>query len=198
MAARMAEPPDADTDDCHASGNRPGRQGEDGVRSRGHPLPRSRHLEAGRSTACCSGVHRIEKSPFVLRLLELVDEELDGVGRAHGRENATKNKDLLQVLARNEKVSFRVPDLRMSMAGKMRLSANLTVQNDFRVTGALEFFEDDFIHTATGIDERRRDNRQRATFLDVSRRTEEALWPLESIGVHTTVRTLPEEGTTVL
>jgi len=41
------------------------------------------------------------------------------------------------------------------------LVGQFPVQNNLRVTGALELFEDDFIHPAAGIDQRRRDNRQR-------------------------------------
>lgn len=42
-----------------------------------------------------SGVHRIEEVTIVLRLLELIDEELDRVGRAHRRQNTAQHEDLL-------------------------------------------------------------------------------------------------------
>jgi hypothetical protein len=54
---------------------------------------------------------------------------------------------------------------------------------DFRVARTLELFEDHFVHTAAGIDQRRRDDRQRAAFLDVARGAKEALRPLQGIGI---------------
>ena len=65
----------------------------------------------------------------------------------------------------------------------MRLSANLAVEDDFRIAGALELLEDHLVHAASRIDQRRRDDGQRAAFLDVARRAEEALRPLQGIGV---------------
>ncbi len=78
----------------------------------------------------------------------------------------------------------------MSMAGKMRLSATLPVEDDFRVAGALELFEDDFVHTATGVDQSRCDDRQRSAFFDVAGRAEEALRTLQSVCVDT-ARSVP-------
>ena len=56
---------------------------------------------------------------------------------------------------------------------------------DFHVAGAFEFFEDDFIHARTGIDQRRGDNRQRAAFFDIARRAEEAFRFVQRVGIHT-------------
>ncbi len=90
--------------------------------------------------------------------------------------------------------SLRVPDLVMSIAGKVRLSRDLAVQDDFRVTGALELFEDHLVHAAAGIDQRRGDDGERATFLDVARRAEEALGPLQGVGVDTAGQHLAGAG----
>ena len=81
--------------------------------------------------------------------------------------------------------SFRVPDFSASIAGEDALVGDLTVEDDFRVTRALKFFEDDFVHSAAGIDQRRGDDGQRATFLDVPRRAEETFGTLQGIGVDT-------------
>src|SRR5688500_11024469 len=57
---------------------------------------------------------------------------------------------------------------------------------NFRVTGSLELFEDDIVHSRSGIDKSSRDDRQRTAFLDVSRRTKEPLWTLQCIRIDTT------------
>ena len=68
----------------------------------------------------------------------------------------------------------------MSIAGKVRLSATLRSR---MIAGALELLEDHFVHAAAGIDQRGRDDGQRAAFLDVARRAEEPLRPLQGVGV---------------
>src|SRR3546814_1498944 len=65
------------------------------------------------------------------------------------------------------------------------LVGQLAVEHDFRVTGALELLEDDLVHAAAGVDEGCRDDGQRAAFLDVARRAEEALRALQGVGVDT-------------
>ena len=70
------------------------------------------------------------------------------------------------------------------------LVGNLAIQDDFAVTGAFEFFEDDLVHPAAGIDQRRRHNRKRSTFFDIPRRTKEPLRSLQGIRIHTTCQNL--------
>ncbi len=85
------------------------------------------------------------------------------------------------------------------MAGIDALVGDLAVEDDFRVTGALELFEDHFVHAAAGVDQRGGDDGQRAAFLDVAGRTEEALRPLQRVGVDTAGQHLAgADGTTVL
>src|SRR3546814_9128877 len=66
------------------------------------------------------------------------------------------------------------------------LVGDLAIKNDLGVAGALELLEDHFVHAAAGVDQRRRDDRERTAFLDLPGRTEEAVWPLERIGIATT------------
>ena len=65
----------------------------------------------------------------------------------------------------------------------MRLSDDLAVEDDLRVAGALELLEDHLVHARAGIDQRGRDDGQRAAFLDVAGRAEEALRALQGVGV---------------
>ena len=60
----------------------------------------------------------------------------------------------------------------------------LAIEVDLHVAGALELFEDHFVHARAGVDQRGRDDRQRAAFLDVPGRAEEALRALQGVAVH--------------
>ena len=59
----------------------------------------------------------------------------------------------------------------------------LAIEVDLEVAGALELLEDHFVHARAGVDQRGRDDRQRAAFFDVARRAEEALRPLQRVAV---------------
>jgi transcription termination factor Rho len=48
-----------------------------------------------------------------------------------------------------------------------------------------EFFEDDVVHAAACVDQGRGDDREASTFFNVAGSAEEALGPLERVGVHT-------------
>jgi hypothetical protein len=65
------------------------------------------------------------------------------------------------------------------------LVGHLAVQNELRVAGALELFENHFVHARAGIDQRSRDDGERPAFLDIARGAEEALRPLQRVGVDT-------------
>src|SRR3546814_4580468 len=77
---------------------------------------------------------------------------------------------------------------------KDALVGDLAVEHDFRVTRALEFFEDDLVHAAAGIDQRGGDYRQRTAFLDVARGAEETLRALKRIGVDAAGQNLARRG----
>ena len=72
------------------------------------------------------------------------------------------------------------------MAGKIRLSAELAVEGQLHVAGALELLVDDVVHAAAGVDQAGGDDRQAAAALDVARGAEEALRRVERDRVHTT------------
>src|SRR5438105_1859129 len=78
--------------------------------------------------------------------------------------------------------SFRVPDCSMLIVGKM-LVHEASVQVDLHVAGPLELLEDDVVHPAPGVHDRRRHDRQRPPLLDVPGGREEPARPLECVGV---------------
>ena len=71
---------------------------------------------------------------------------------------------------------------------------NLAVQVELHVTGALELFVDNLVHFRAGVDQCGGDNRQAATFLDITGRTEKALGALQCVGVDTTGQYLAGAG----
>src|SRR5205814_9048894 len=62
----------------------------------------------------------------------------------------------------------------------------LAVQDHLGVAGALEFFIDHVIYPGAGVDKAGREDRERSSAFDVSRRAEEALRRVQRDGVHTT------------
>ena len=66
------------------------------------------------------------------------------------------------------------------------LVGELTREAQLHVAGALELLEDDLVHLGAGLDERGREDGQRAAALDVARGAEEALRRVERAGVDTT------------
>src|SRR5690606_3642239 len=100
-------------------------------------------------------------------------------------QELAQNPDLLQLLGRGD-------ELFAARAGAVdidrwehALFGNASIQVDFGVARALEFLVDHVVHARAGIDQRGRQNRQRAALLDVARRAEEALRTLQSVRVDT-------------
>ena len=91
----------------------------------------------------------------------------------------------MQHILRRDEVFLAGTRLQDVDRGEDPLIGNLTVKDDFRVTGALELFEDDLVHTAARIDQGGRDNGQGAAFFDIAGGTKEALGPLQGVGVNT-------------
>src|SRR3569833_383958 len=120
-------------------------------------------------------VHVGEEFGVVANLLKTADEKFHCLGWRHRNEHFAEDPDALEVFLRDE-------ELFLSGAGALDVDGRedalideLAVKNDFHVAGALEFFKDDFVHAGAGIDECGGDDSERAAFLDVAGRAEEAL-----------------------
>src|SRR6185503_8606962 len=98
-----------------------------------------------------SGVHAVEEVRVVLRSSELVEQELDGVGRPHRRQDAAQNVRLRQRALVEQELVLARARLQDVDRGIDTLVGHLAVENDFGVTRPLELFEDDFVHAAAGI-----------------------------------------------
>ena len=78
--------------------------------------------------------------------------------------------------------SRRVPDLRMSMAGKMAVG-QLPGEMELHVPGALELLEDDVVHPGARLDQDRPHDRERPTLLELTGGPEEGARHLEGAAV---------------
>src|SRR3974390_3298023 len=132
-----------------------------------------------------SALHRAKELVVGLRVLHLVDEELDRGELVHRVQQLAQDPDLLQLVLRGDQ-------LLLARAGAVdvdrRIDALLSdapVEVDLGVAGALELLVDHVVHARAGVDQRGRDDRQRAALLDVARRAEEALRALQRVRVDT-------------
>ena len=98
-------------------------------------------------------VHRLEELAVGLRRPKFVDQELDAVHGAHRVQDTAEHVDLLELILRNQQVFLTRTRARHIDRREDALVGNLAVQNDFRVAGTLELFEDDFVHARAGIDQ---------------------------------------------
>ena len=104
-----------------------------------------------------------------------IDEALEGMSRVALTVAGRLGEQLFLARAGSRDVDRR----------EGALVGHLAVEDEFGVTRALEFLENDFVHARAGVDQRGRDDRERPPFLDVARRAKEALGALQRIGVDT-------------
>ena len=105
------------------------------------------------------------------------------VDGAHRIEDAAQDIHLLEDVRRHEQLFLAGAGARDVDRREGALVGDLAVENDFRIAGAFELFENHLVHARAGVDQRGRDDGQRAALLDIARGAEEALRPLQRIGV---------------
>ena len=94
---------------------------------------------------CGLCVHGIEKFVIRLGLTKLVEKEFDRVLGTHRIEDAAQNVHFLQVIAINQQFFFPRTGFENVDSREDALVGHFAVEDDFRVTRALEFLEDDFV-----------------------------------------------------
>src|SRR4051794_35698719 len=119
-----------------------------------------------------SGVHRLEELGIALGAAKLVEQEVDRVHRPHRIEDAAEHVHLLEVLRVGDELLLAGAGARDIDRRERPPVGDLAVEDELGVAGALELFEDDLVHAASGIDQRGGDDRQRAALLDVTGGTE--------------------------
>src|SRR6056300_333847 len=98
-----------------------------------------------------SGVHGIKELSVVLGLLQLRNQEFDGIRGTHRIQDAAQNKGFLKIDLVDQKILF--PGTRLENVDRREdaLVSDFAIKHDFRVTRTFEFFEDNLVHPAAGI-----------------------------------------------
>src|SRR5581483_7706146 len=99
-------------------------------------------------------------------------------------QHAAQHPDAVEVLLRDEQLLLARARLLQVYGREDALVRELAVEVDFHVARTLELLEDHVIHAAASLDERRGDDRQAPAFLNITRRAEEPLRPLQCVRVH--------------
>src|SRR5262249_8974618 len=105
-----------------------------------------------------SGVHRFEEFPVVLRVAQLVQQEVDGVHRSHRIENTPQHIHFFE----DGRIGKQLFLARTGTSDVNRRESpfvrHLAIKDQFGVTRALELFENHFVHSAAGVDQRSGDD----------------------------------------
>jgi len=125
----------------------------------------------------------VEEFLVVAGFGQLVGEEFHGFDGRQGVEDAAENPGALEVFLGDEQLFLAGAGALDVDGGEDALVDQLAVEDDFHVAGALELFEDDFVHAGASIDEGGGDDGERAAFFDVAGCAEEALGALQGVGV---------------
>src|SRR6185436_5749142 len=115
-----------------------------------------------------------------------IQKELNRINRSHRVQDTAQHVSLLQKVCFDQELFLACAGTQNINRREYALVRNLAIQNDFRVTGSLELFENDFVHAAARVDQGSRNNGERSAFLNIARGTKEPLWSLQGVGIHTT------------
>ena len=143
---------------------------------RGRSRPRYTNPVTTRS--CSTGIRRWSWS------CQLVDQQFHGFDRRQRVQHLAQNPDARQVFFGNQQLFFSGAGALNVDGREDALVDQLAVEDDFHVAGALELFKDHVVHARAGIDQGGGDDGERSAFFDVAGRAEEALRPLQGVGVH--------------
>src|SRR4051794_30134758 len=126
-------------------------------------------------------IHRVEELAVAFGLAQLVEQELDRIDGTHRVEDAAKDVHLLERVARHQQFFLAGSRPGDVDCREGPLVGHLAVEDDFRVTRALELLEDHFVHARACVDQGGRDDGERTAFLDIAGGAEEALGTLQGV-----------------
>src|SRR5690606_8460520 len=101
----------------------------------------------------------------------------------HRVQQLAQDPDLLQVVGVHQQLFAAGAGAVDVDGGEDALFGDAAIQVDLHVAGALELLVDHVVHARAGVDQRGGDDGQRAAFLDVAGGAEEALRPVQGVGV---------------
>src|ERR1700730_18891590 len=87
-------------------------------------------------------IHRVKELGVAFRFLELVDQEFQTVDGAHRRQDAAQYPHLRKDAAIHQQFLLASTGFGDVNGREGALVGDLAVENDFRIAGALELFED--------------------------------------------------------
>src|SRR6266545_5656708 len=141
-------------------------------------------LPAGQS-ADVGALDGAEELLVGLALAHPVDHQLEGLGRVERAEHAAQLPGDHQLLLAEQQLLLAGRGGVHVEGGEDAALRELAVQPHLHVPGALELLEDHLVHARAGVDQRRRQDGERAALLQVPRRAEEALGRVQGRGVDT-------------
>src|SRR6266545_3081998 len=139
-------------------------------------------LPAGQS-ADVGALDGAEELLVGLALAHPVDHQLEGLGRVERAEHAAQLPGNHQLLLAEQQLLLAGRGGVHVQSGEDAALRELAVQAHLHVPGALELLEDHLVHARAGVDQRRRQDGERAALLQVPRGAEEALGRVQGRGV---------------
>ena len=137
------------------------------------------------SIAADHAAHRVEELVVRFGRADLVEQELHRLEVVHRVEEFAQHPDLLQDFGLDQQFLAAGAGAVDVDRREDPLLVHAPVEMDLHVAGALELFVDHVVHARAGIDQRGGEDRERTAFLDVARRAEEALGPLQRVRIDT-------------
>ena len=125
-------------------------------------------------------LHRRQELGVRLGLLEPLEHNFHLLSRREGIQDAAHDPDTAEIVFRNQQLFLARSGALQVDSREQTLVAQAAIEMDFAVAGAFELFENHVVHARAGIDQRSRNDRQRAAFFDVARRAEETLRSLQA------------------
>src|SRR5215470_12588700 len=119
--------------------------------------------------------HRRQELRIGFGLLQSFEDKLHLLDRRKRVQHAAQYPDSVEVLLRDQQLFLARARLLQVDRREDALVRELAVEMYFEIACALELFEDHVVHSASGFDQGRGDDRQGAALFDVTGRSEEPL-----------------------
>ncbi|BAI65135.1 hypothetical protein RMDY18_13030 [Rothia mucilaginosa DY-18] len=131
-------------------------------------------------------LNRQKELHVAFSLTQLVGQNAQSLLRLHTRQGTAQTPHNLDLI-RGEQVLLTASTRSININRREdTLIRQLTGQTQLHVTGALELFEDHFVHLRAGLNQGGSQNGQRAALFNVAGRTEELLRRVQRGRIHTT------------
>src|SRR5919108_6662243 len=106
--------------------------------------------------------HRREELLVVLRASHALEQELDRFGLGHVAQEVPEQIDPIELFLREQELLLARSRALNVDRWKDATIRDFSVEHELHVASSLELLEDHFVHSRTGLNERRRNDRQRS------------------------------------